>query len=89
MLCTRSRVVKACRHDIAHILSLLTCVVAACVRCTLPTTAIQQIIALVMKRGVLGHVPQQYCHFVVACCLPVIPESGAKPAHLGTQQRQA
>lgn len=28
-----------------------------------------------MSRGVLVHVPQQYWHFVVACCLPVIPES--------------
>uniref|UniRef100_A0A383VSV6 Uncharacterized protein n=1 Tax=Tetradesmus obliquus TaxID=3088 RepID=A0A383VSV6_TETOB len=46
----------------------------------LPTTGLLsfaafKIIALVMSRGVLVHVPQQYWHFVVACCLPVIPES--------------
>jgi hypothetical protein len=40
-----------------------------------------QIIALVMSRGVLVHVPQRYWRFVAASCLPVIPESGATSRH--------
>jgi hypothetical protein len=42
----------------------------------MPNDAALQIIALVMSRGVLVHVPQRYWHFVAACCLPVVPESG-------------
>eukprot|EP00882_Tetradesmus_deserticola_P018829 GHRQ01020222.1.p1 GENE.GHRQ01020222.1~~GHRQ01020222.1.p1 ORF type:complete len:452 (+),score=111.69 GHRQ01020222.1:388-1743(+) len=46
----------------------------------LPTTGLLsfaafKIIALVMSRGVLMHVPQQYWHFMAACCLPIIPEA--------------